>query len=98
MKITAQDVLGHYVTVYLDGKEESYVTELDLDSGELTRYKLGADGKPAIDSTKGDPFNPFFVTETVYGDIKLKLRKDTPEYVVEYFNKTVPDKNKLVVE
>ena len=95
MKITAQDVLGHYVTVYLDGKEESYVTELDLDSDELTRHKLGADGKPIKDGLKRDPF---LVKETVYGDIKLTLRQDTPEYIVEYFNKTVPDKNKLVVE
>lgn len=95
MKITAQDVLGHYVTVYLDGKEESYVTELDLDSGELTRYKLGADGKPIKDGPK---YDPFLVRETVYGDIKLTLRQDTPEYIVEYFNKTVPEKNKLVVE
>ena len=98
MKITAQDALGQFLTVYLDGKEESYVTEVDLASDELTRYKLVEGGKPTIDSTKGDPFNPSFVTETVYGDIKLTLRQDTPEYIVEYFNKTVPDKNKLVVE
>lgn len=95
MKITAQDELGLYVTVYLDGKEEIYTTEVDLDSGEVTKHVLGANGKPTIDGPKGDPF---FVKETVKGEIKLKLRKDTPEYIVEYFNKTVPDKNKLVVE
>ena len=95
MKITAQDALGLYVTVYLDGKEEICATELDLDSGELTRYKLGADGKPIKGGPKHDPF---LVKETVYGDIKLKLRQDTPEYIVEYFNKTVPDKNKLYVK
>lgn len=95
MKITAQDALGQFVTVYLDGKEEICATELDLNSGELTRYKLGADGNPIKDGPKHDPF---LVKETVYGDIKLTLRQDTPEYIVEYFNKTVPDKNKLVVE
>lgn len=93
MKITAQDALGLYVTVYLDGKEEIYTTEVDLDSEEVTRHVLGEDGKPVIDGLKGDPF---FVKETVKGEIKLKLRKDTPEYIAEYFNKTVPEKNRFV--